>query len=105
MQLYTMDEWKIFLEKLKKMSMLDENQRTLKRFFSGAATECEIDEHGRVLISPALRSYAKIDKEVILNGAIDHIEIWSKEVSEETNTYENINEIAKKLATSMNIDL
>lgn len=98
---YSVDEWKIFIENLKQsLDPLNDRHRKLLRFYSGAAMECEIDEHGRILLSTALRTHAKLEKEVILNGAVDHIEIWSREVSEEENTYDDINDIAREVAAS-----
>ena len=42
------------------------------------ATECTLDKHGRVLIPPMLREFAKLEKEAVWAGMGKTIEVWSK---------------------------
>ena len=100
---FTMDEWKILAEKLKKLPMMDKSARAFSRFFTGGATECDIDEQGRALIPATLREFAEIKKEVILTGAANRIEIWSKEKYVEVNTYENMDEIAGQMKANLGL--
>jgi MraZ protein len=44
-------------------------------FFSGA-TDVTPDKQGRVAIPQPLREYAHLDREVVVAGGYDHIEIW-----------------------------
>ena len=44
-----------------------------------------LDKQGRVLISSALRAYAGLEKEVVLAGVLDRIEIWNKTAWDERN--------------------
>ena len=68
------------------------------RFFFASATVCEVDKQGRILLSAILREFAGIGKEVILAGVVNHIEIWSKERWQETNEYDDVEEIAEHMA-------
>lgn len=103
--LFPVNEWNDYEEKLKKLPMADRNARSFSRFFTAGATLCEIDKQGRVLIPATLRKFAKIDKEVILAGLLNRIELWSKERYEEINTFDNMDEIAEQLAANLNFDI
>ena len=47
-----------------------------RRLLNSRATSVEIDSAGRISISADLRSKAELDKEVVIVGNSDHIEIW-----------------------------
>ena len=79
LQVYAMEDWEKLQEKLALMPTLTEEARALRRLIVGSADEVEADKQGRVLIAAPLRSYAAIDKEAVLIGNIDHIEIWNRE--------------------------
>ena len=86
---FSQSEWLNFETKLKALPLSDKNARNFVRFFLSGATECEIDKQGRFLISSNLREFADLQKEVVIIGVLDKIEIWSKEkwlkYSEEEN--------------------
>lgn len=48
------------------------------RYIISGVTECPLDKQGRILLPPALRTDFDMAKEVVLNGMLDHFEIWSK---------------------------
>lgn len=75
---YPDDEWSAFEEKLRELPLTNKKARDFKRFFLGSAVDGELDKQGRVLISSALRAYAGLEKEVVLAGVLDKIEIWDK---------------------------
>ena len=45
----------------------------------GFAEELELDGSGRLLISPALRKFAGLEKQLMLVGQGSHFELWSQE--------------------------
>ena len=57
----------------------------------GLAVRCPPDKQGRILIPPAMRGNAALDREVVLNGALDRFEIWSRERWEEKFVYTTTN--------------
>ncbi len=97
---YSQNEWKNFEEKLRTFPLTNKDARALKRFFLARATECEIDKQGRFLISSNLREFAKLQKEVVIIGVLDKIEIWSKDKWLKYSEVENNNsdEIAEKMS-------
>lgn len=76
---YPAAEWQKVEEKVAALPQFKDEVKALQRVFISAATECPIDKAGRILIPPTLRDYAAIEREVILVGMINRIEIWSKE--------------------------
>lgn len=72
------EEFRKLDERLKSQPMLDPNALRLQRFFSGGAVDSNSDPQGRVAIPANLREYASIEKEVMIVGAGNRIEIWSK---------------------------
>ena len=97
--LYPENEWEAFEEKLRTLPLTNKKARDFKRFFLGSAVEGEIDKQGRVLLSSSLRTYANLEKEVVLAGVLDKVEIWSKEAwdAHTTDIEDNIEDIASDM--------
>ena len=88
LEIHPVEEWEAFVnEKLKVLSSFDPKARQLARYFSSSAVECEIDKQGRILIPAELKKRVFIDKELVTMGAMSRIEIWSKEVWEDPDSY------------------
>jgi len=75
---YTPDNWKKITERLKALPLTKADARKFMRTFLSGASECDVDDQGRILIPKNLCSYANIRKEAIVVGVLDRIEIWSK---------------------------
>ena len=52
--------------------------RKMRALFANAA-KCEPDSQGRILIPAKLRTYAALEKEVIINGMSKCVELWNPE--------------------------
>ncbi|MBU6080464.1 MULTISPECIES: division/cell wall cluster transcriptional repressor MraZ [Allobacillus] len=76
---YPMDEWKVLEEKLKKLPVTKKDARAFTRFFFSGAVECEIDKQGRINVPSPLRKYANLDKECIVIGVSNRIELWARD--------------------------
>ena len=96
---YPESEWKILEQKLKSLPLMKSDARAFTRFFISGATECELDKQGRVNVPANLREHAKLDKECIVLGVTNRVEIWSKAIWEGyfQQSEETFNEIAEKL--------
>ncbi len=94
---YENTEWKALEEKLHALPLTNANARKFSRFFLAGATACEVDKQGRILLPAVLREFAKIDKDVVLVGVGSRIEIWSREVWNASNTYDDMDEIAENM--------
>jgi MraZ protein len=96
---YPKDEWRVLEEKMKQLSMIQKDVRNFLRLFYSSATEVPLDPQGRILIPPQMRERAQLDREVVLLGLLNKIEIWDKESWEDfmarsAGTFE---EVASKL--------
>jgi len=74
---YSKDEWKRVMDRLRRIPMGDAAGRGFRRAFMSDAKEVTVDAQGRVPIPPALIRRASLDKEAVVHGAEDHIEIWN----------------------------
>ncbi len=95
---YPNDEWSNIEEKFRNIPLTTKDARKFSRFFFAGAASCEVDKQGRILIPPTLREFADIQKDVVSVGVLNRIEIWSKERWLDTNTYEDMDEIAEHMA-------
>lgn len=74
------DTWSRMEETLaKNVSSLDAKANMFVRFFVGGAVEVVPDKQGRIVIPPSLRSYAGLEKDVVISGVLTRFEIWSRE--------------------------
>ena len=77
--------------------MANKNARKFSRFFMAGATTCELDKQGRILLPSTLREFADLEKDVVLAGLLNRIEIWSKARWNENNTYDDMDDIAEQM--------
>ncbi len=95
---YPLEEWERLEEKIKSLPTMQKEVKDFMRFFFSSATECELDKQGRILIPPALRERAGINKSVTLVGIINKIEIWDNGVWKARKS-ENGDKIGEALAS------
>ena len=53
--------------------------RKMSRFFQGNSFEVDLDASGRVTVPPSLLAHAGIEKEVVVVGVGDHLEVWARQ--------------------------
>lgn len=94
---YSNQDWEAFAKQLTSLPLTDKDARQFVRFFMSGASQVEVDKQGRILVPPSLRTYAQLDKEVILAGAGHRIEIWDKDRWESISLDDDMNEISEKM--------
>ena len=77
--IYPLPDWEVIQQKLEGYSNLDPRVRELQRRLIGFAVDVEMDSAGRVLIAPALREFAQLEKAVALVGQGKKFELWNKD--------------------------
>lgn len=96
---YSIEEWNKIVEKLNGLPFTSKDARTFMRMFLSGATECELDKNGRVNIVSTLTNYASLEKECVIIGVGDRLEIWSESKFENffNSNIENFSDIAENL--------
>jgi MraZ protein len=96
---YPITEWKLIEEKLKGLPLTKKDARAFTRFFFSGATESELDKQGRINIPAPLLQYAKLEKECVIIGVSNRIEIWSEQLWEDyfIQSEESFAEIAENM--------
>ena len=88
--IYSLGQWEKIFEEINKLPDTKLATRKYKRVLLSCASECMLDSLGRILIPTKLSKIAGIEKECVIVGANDHIEIWNKD------TWENYFDEASK---------
>ncbi len=91
------EAWQEFENKLRSLPLANKSARQFSRFFVAGASSCELDKQGRILLPSSLREFAGLEKEVVLTGMLNRVEIWSKEKWLENNSYDDMDEIAEQM--------
>ena len=78
LHLYPLRAWEAFEAKVTELPSLGRHAVRFRRLYVSAAVECELDGSGRVLVPPALRERASLDKEVVWAGMGRILELWAK---------------------------
>ncbi|AEE14291.1 Protein mraZ [Thermodesulfobium narugense DSM 14796] len=77
--LYPVKYWEEYVEYLKEKSKSDIKLRDVIRFLFSGAYDDELDRSGRLLLPQQLREYSNIQREVVVIGAMDRVELWNPE--------------------------
>jgi len=95
--IYPLNEWERLESKLKQLPFTRGDSRAFTRLFFSGAMEVEADKQGRILIPQNLREYAGIEKDVMIIGVSNRVEMWSETAwkeyySEASSNYEDLAE-------------
>jgi MraZ protein len=75
---YPWETWRAISDRFTQLPITRARNRNFQRYFFAGAVECTPDAQGRILLTPALRSYAGLTREVVVAGVSDHVEIWDR---------------------------
>jgi len=99
LRIYTKESWDEFTVKLNSLPQTSKDARNLKRFFLAGASALETDKQGRVLIPQVLREFASLEKDVVIIGVSDYVEIWDVDKYNDISDIgeEKLDEISEKM--------
>lgn len=75
---YNLNQWQEMQNKIEKLSLTKKSNRLLARFFLSAATQIDFDNQGRINLPKALCEHANLEKECVIMGMGNRLEIWNK---------------------------
>ena len=77
--IWTPDEYEAFTKQtLSGLNPSSPKARELKRFFFNSSFDAELDSANRLMIPPPLMRYASLDKDVVVTGSGECIEVWNR---------------------------
>ena len=77
--IYPLPDWEPIEQKLMALSSFNAQIRELQRRLVGYAEDVTMDATGRILVPPALRNFAQLEKSVVLVGQGNKFELWNKD--------------------------
>ena len=77
--LYPLATWHAFCARLEAAPSKDALYRKFVRHLFAHTDEATCDAQGRLVIAPALRAYAGLEREAVSIGSLTRVEIWAKE--------------------------
>lgn len=86
LSVYPMKEWELLQGKLRSLPLNSADGRTVARYLMAGAALCELDKQGRILLPAVLREFAQLEKEVVLVGVLERVEIWNKQKWQDNST-------------------
>lgn|SRR5574341_210123 len=94
---FALDEWEKIEEKLRSLSFTQSHHRLFIRILLSHASDANLDEQGRITIPRNLLNLAKINKEILIIGALQRMELWNPEtfekyLKESDQSYEDVAE-------------
>lgn len=102
---YPRSDWNRIIDTYKSLPNT-KDARNFMRFFLSGAAEVNFDKQGRINVASPLIKYASLEKDCIIIGVNDHLEIWSEEIWNKfmEENEENFTEIADNLfSNNLNI--
>ena len=96
---YSIENWNKITDKLNSLPFTKKDARNFIRFFMSGATNVELDKQGRVNVTTPLIQYAELNKECVIIGTGDRLEIWSQESWNDffNSTKDSMSDIAENL--------
>ena len=106
LELFPMSEWNKMMLKINKLNRFIKNNNDFIRRFTAGVKMVDIDATGRLLIPKDLVVFATIEKDIVLNSAINIIEIWDKNKYENAieNATDDFADLAEEVMGNLNDD-
>lgn len=75
---YPFADWQNIEDELRRLPALDQKAQAISHLLIGHAAECDMDGHGRILVSQSLREFAALERRVKMVGQVGKFELWDE---------------------------
>ncbi|MCB1152884.1 MAG: division/cell wall cluster transcriptional repressor MraZ [Deltaproteobacteria bacterium] len=104
LDVYTQDEWRALEDRLDDLNPFDPDAELFRAYYVSGAQEVTLDKASRILIPATLRDEAGLDRDVLITGMGNKMQIfsmanWQQHVSERAK--QRFDEISSKLASEL----
>ena len=82
---YPLSHWKEIESNLRNLSSISKIHRTFVRNTARYASPSTYDKQGRITLTPSLIEYADLDRDALIIGMINKMEIWNPDRLDETD--------------------
>lgn len=104
LEVRTIEEFGVWEAELEQLEAFKKETRTIKRYIFANSAEIEIDNAGRIQIPQSLLAAAHLQKNVVVLGVGEKVEIWDHDLYQryERENFSKIAEMADKINTMEN---
>ncbi|MDO8668841.1 MAG: division/cell wall cluster transcriptional repressor MraZ [Candidatus Buchananbacteria bacterium] len=92
--LYSKKEWDKLAEKIASLPISKSNTRAFSRLMLAGAMDVDVDGQGRVILPEYLRKFAGLNKQTIIIGLYNRLEIWDEKRWEKYNLENEKNSVS-----------
>ncbi|ESU23303.1 hypothetical protein FEDK69T_14610 [Flavobacterium enshiense DK69] len=105
-ELWPKSEWDVMMLKINKLNRFVKKNNDFIRKFMAGVKMVEIDDAGRLLITKDLIDFAGISKDLVLTSKVNIIEIWDKDLYEQSISGDDMDfaDLAEDVMGNLNDD-
>ncbi|MCG2610713.1 division/cell wall cluster transcriptional repressor MraZ [Flavobacterium sp. SM15] len=105
-ELWPKAEWDLMMLKINKLNRFNKKNNDFIRKFMAGVKMVEIDDAGRLLVSKDLIDFAGISKDLVLTSKVNILEIWDKELYEQSISGDDMDfaDLAEEVMGNLNDD-
>ncbi len=100
LRIYPLEAWEELEQKVRDAKMSNYNKEMLTRHMSSEVDICTMDKQGRILLSAKQQQAASVEKEVVVTGMLDWVEVWGAAcwATENPGSLEDLDSMREELA-------
>jgi MraZ protein len=98
---YNRSGWEAFAEsQISRLDPFSREGRRLARYLYGGAWETDVDRQGRVMLPPMHLEHAGLERDIVVAGLRDRLEIWNLEAwrAQEAESQGSVEDVAESLS-------